>query len=286
MPSPKETRRIYEAGSHLMPAIHQEQDWPYEVPHIRYEALIWPTHDVGGQPYAPQIFEEKEDEEWENNVYITCEVLGFRGMWNAEERRRRYANDIGMTLYYTFPYNARWIWGAAKMLVDKNYISLLELQGKIAEIRERLGVNSNRSGHAPSNINHGDTTRIHTATDKSGSGKSGSGKYIDYGPKPPWEPTGKLQPGRFKVGDRVRVKDLPAIFYTRTQMYVRNMTGTIAALTYPDLVPADEAWDRYDAPQEQYYIVRFKQQDLWAEYPFENDTLQSEYPDMWLEAAD
>lgn len=281
MPSPSETRRIYETGSHLMPAIHQAQDWPYEVPHTLYEALIWPTHDVGGQPYAPEIFEEKEDEEWENNVYITCEVLGFRGMWNAEERRRRYANDIGMTLYYSFPYNARWIWGAAKMLVDKNYVSLLELQKKIAEIRERLGVNSNRRGHAPSNINHGDTTRIHTAT-----GKSTSGKYINYGPKPPWEPTGGIQPGRFKVGDRVRVKDLPAIFYTRTQMYVRNMTGTIAALTYPDLVPADEAWDRYDAKQEQYYIVRFKQKDLWAEYPFENDTLQSEYPDMWLEAAD
>jgi len=281
MPSPSETRKIYETGSHLMPAVHQAQDWPYEVPHNLYEALIWPTHDVGGQPYAPQIFEEKEDEEWENNVYITCEVLGFRGMWNAEERRRRYANDIGLTLYYTFPYNARWIWGAAKMLVDKNYVSLLELQTKIAEVRERLGVNSNRRGHAPSNINHGDTTGIHTNT-----GKSTSGKYIDYGPTPPWEPTGGIQPARFKVGDRVRVKDLPAIFYTRTQMYVRNMTGTIAALTYPDLVPADEAWDRYDAPQEQYYIVRFQQKDLWAEYPFENDTLQSEYPDMWLEPAD
>lgn len=281
MPSHSETRKIYEAGSHLMPAIHQAQDWPYEVPHALYEAYIWPTHDVGGQPYAPQIFEEKEDEEWENNVYITCEVLGFRGMWNAEERRRIYANDIGMTLYYGFPYNARWIWGAAKMLVDKKYISLLELQEKIGEIRDRLGVNSNRRGHAPSNINHGSLAKIHTKT-----GKPTSGKYIDYGPRPPWEPTSEIQPARFKVGDRVRVKDLPAIFYTRTQMYVRNMTGTIAALTYPDLVPADEAWERYDAPQEQYYIVRFQQKDLWAEYPFDNDTLQSEYPDMWLEAAD
>jgi hypothetical protein len=57
-------------------------------------------------------------------------------------------------------------------------------------------------------------------------------------------------------------------------------------MTYPNLFPADEAWERYDASQEQYYIVRFQQKDLWAEYPFENDTLQSEYPNMWLEAAD
>ena len=35
-------------------------------------------------------------------------------------------------------------------------------------------------------------------------------------------------PARFNVGDRVRVKDLPNLFYTRTQMYVRGVSGTIA----------------------------------------------------------
>ncbi|WP_273499385.1 SH3-like domain-containing protein [Methylorubrum populi] len=185
---------------------------------------------------------------------------------------------------YGFSYNARWIWGAAKMLVDKNYVSLLELQGKIAEVRQRLGVNAERAGHATSSI--GARPHVKVTTNTGNTNKTRTGKRPDYGPKAPWDGTGAIQPARFKVGDRVRVKDLPAIFYTRTQMYVRNMTGTIAALTYPDLVPADEAWDRYDAPQEQYYIVRFKQKDLWAEYPFENDTLQSEYPDMWLEAVD
>lgn len=272
MPSPSETRQIYKTGTKLMPAIHQAQDWPYEVPHILYEAYIWPTHDVGGQPCAPQVFEEKEDEEWENNTYITCEVLGFRKVWNAEERRRRYANDIGMTLYYGFPYNARWIWAAARTLVDKNYVSLLELQEKIGEVRRRLGVSGRRGSLATTNANTNANTK--------------AGKSLDLGTKAPWDGTGEIRPARFKVGDRVRVKDMPTIFYTRTQKYVRGMRGTIAALTYPDLLPVDEAWDRYDAPQEQYYIVRFQQKDLWAEYPFGNDTLQSEYPDMWLEAAD
>ena len=40
-----------------------------------------------------------------------------------------------------------------------------------------------------------------------------------------------------------------------------------------------------DAQREQYYIVRFRQKDLWAEYPFEADTLQTELPDRWLEPA-
>ncbi|MBV9829920.1 MAG: nitrile hydratase subunit beta, partial [Alphaproteobacteria bacterium] len=43
--------------------------------------------------------------------------------------------------------------------------------------------------------------------------------------------TGRV-PARFNVGDRVRVKDLPNLFYTRTQMYVRGVCGTIAQRTY------------------------------------------------------
>jgi hypothetical protein len=90
-------------------------------------------------------------------------------------------------------------------------------------------------------------------------------------------------PARFNVGDRVRVKDLPNLFYTRTQMYVRGVSGTIAARTYEDLIPEDEAWNREDAQREQFYIVRFRQKDLWEEYPFDNDTLQTEFADRWLE---
>jgi thiocyanate hydrolase subunit beta len=92
-------------------------------------------------------------------------------------------------------------------------------------------------------------------------------------------------PARFNVGDQVRVKDLPNLFYTRTQMYVRGVTGTIAALTYQDLIPEDEAWNRDDARREQFYIVRFRQKDLWEGYPFDNDTLQTEFSDRWLEPA-
>jgi hypothetical protein len=66
-------------------------------------------------------------------------------------------------------------------------------------------------------------------------------------------------PAHFNVGDSVRVKDLPNLFYSRTQMYVRGVRGTIAARTYEDLLPEDEAWNRDDAQPEQYYIVRFRQ---------------------------
>jgi hypothetical protein len=87
----------------------------------------------------------------------------------------------------------------------------------------------------------------------------------------------------FQVGDRVRVKDRPNLFYSRTQTYVRGVVGTVAAHTYEDLIPEDEAWNREDAPREPFYIIRFRQADLWDEYPFLNDTLQTELPQSWLD---
>ncbi len=130
MPSRRELDLLYQIGSQLAPAIHQAQNWPYDVPHAQYEASLWPPHDVGGQPDAPVRYEEKEEEQWELNTYVTCEVLGWKGVWNAEERRRRGNNDIGLSLYYDFPYYGRWILCAARMLVDKNHVSLLELLEK------------------------------------------------------------------------------------------------------------------------------------------------------------
>src|SRR5437868_12686976 len=116
MPSRSELDLLYQIGSQLAPAIHQAQNWPYDVPHAQYEASLWPPHDVGGQPDAPVRYEEKEEEQWELDTY-----------------------DIGLSLYYDFPYYGRWVLCAARMLVDKNHVSLLELLEKIAEVKARYG---------------------------------------------------------------------------------------------------------------------------------------------------
>jgi hypothetical protein len=122
----------------LQPAITEPQSWNYEIPHALYKAYMHPIHDVGGQADTPVRYEEKEEEQWELDTYVTCEVLGWKGFWNSEERRRRADNDLGYTLYLGLPYYGRWIWSAARMLVDKKHISLAELQAKIAEVKARL----------------------------------------------------------------------------------------------------------------------------------------------------
>jgi thiocyanate hydrolase subunit beta len=137
MPSRSELRGHQQFTSQIAPAIHKIGDAPYEITRTQYAAYMQPVHDVGGQHDQPVQYEEKEEEAWELNTYVTCEVLAWRGVWNAEERRRRGNNDVGLSVYLSVPYYGRWILAAARMLVDKNKISLTELMDKIAEVKAR-----------------------------------------------------------------------------------------------------------------------------------------------------
>jgi hypothetical protein len=139
MPLRTELKQHYDLVGYLQPAIHQPQQAPYSVDHAAYEAYLRSPHDVGGEPDVPIGYEEKEEEQWELNTYVTCEVLAWRGHWNAEERRRRGNNDVGQTVYLGVPYYGRWILAAARMLVDKNHVTLTELMDKIEEVRARHG---------------------------------------------------------------------------------------------------------------------------------------------------
>jgi thiocyanate hydrolase subunit beta len=137
MPSRTGLREHQQFIARIAPATHEIRDAPYEVTPTEYAAYMQPVHDVGGQRDLPVHYEEKEEEAWELNTYVTCEVLAWRGVWNAEERRRRGNNDVGLSVYLGVPYYGRWILAAARMLVDKNKISLVELMDKIAEVKAR-----------------------------------------------------------------------------------------------------------------------------------------------------
>jgi len=97
---------------------------------------------------------------------------------------------------------------------------------------------------------------------------------------------GKSGPAKFKVGDRVRIKDLPDLFYTRSQMYTRGAVGKVAELVYESPAAEDEAWDNNDHP-EWFYSIVFQQKDLWPDYPpaYPNDTVETELSERWLEKA-
>ena len=95
---------------------------------------------------------------------------------------------------------------------------------------------------------------------------------------------GEAGEAKFKVGDKVRIRNLPDIFYTRSQMYLRETEAIVVKLVYESPPAEDEAWDNTDSP-EWFYSLLFKQTDLWPDYPkkFAGDTLETELSERWLE---
>jgi thiocyanate hydrolase subunit alpha len=94
----------------------------------------------------------------------------------------------------------------------------------------------------------------------------------------------------FRIGDRVTVGNATTMFHTRTQAYTRGKTGVIVDYRPDWVIPEDEAWGRDDAEHggriEPFYVVRFKQKDLWPDYTgFDADTLETEVAQRWLEPA-
>ena len=112
---------------------------PDMLDHERITAYLKPVHDVGGEPDAPMKYENKQYELWEHMTYVICEVLGWRGIWLSEERRRMGNVDVGRAEYLGLPYYGRWLLAVARILVEKHHIGLTELSERMAmAARERL----------------------------------------------------------------------------------------------------------------------------------------------------
>ena len=136
MSSPNRFDALQTRVADIAPVYRNPLDSPYELSNEMFAALRHVLHDVGGQPDLPIEYQEKVEEPWEMSTYVTCECLGWRGVWNSEERRRA-ENDLGATLYFGLPYYARWATVAAKTLINKGLITPDELSAKLDEVRAR-----------------------------------------------------------------------------------------------------------------------------------------------------
>lgn len=264
--------------SRLKAVFPEVPEWPTpdEISHEQWLAYMKTPHDVGGELDFPHRYENKEEEQWELMAYVLCEVLGMRGIWVSEERRRIGNVDVGRAVYLGVPYYSRWLWAVGRLLIEKKHISWGELTDRLTEVQARYsgGLNGGYPEAQPKFEGDGvNVTRNKHHLEAAGIGD-------------PQVFAGKAGKAKFKAGDRVRVRELPAMFYTRTPEYCRGAEGVIAEVTYETPAPEDETWDIEDAPVEWMYIVRFNQSELWDNYTGPgNDTLQTEIPERWLEAA-
>lgn len=263
----------------LKSAFPEIPDAPYPdlMDHGRIVALTKPVHDVGGEPDAPMRYVNKDYEYWEHMTYVMCEVLAWRGIWLSEERRRIGNVDVGRAVYQGFPYYGRWLLSVARVLVEKHHIGLTELTERMIEVRDRY-----EGGLA------GRPLRAEPKGEGDGSQVARNEHHIHaVGKGDPQVYAGQAGDPKFKVGDRVVVRDeLPVLFYTRTPEYCRGAEGEIAVVAYESPAAEDETWARSDAEPEWFYVVQFRQADLWDDYTgAPTDTLRTEIPEHWLRGA-
>lgn len=249
---------------------------PDLIDHKRFAAYVKTPHDVGGEPDAPLAYENKQYEIWEHNTYVLCEVLGWRGIWLSEERRRLGNVDLGRTIYLGLPYYGRWLLAVARVLAEKHHIGLSELAERMAEVKARYAEGLRGNPLAAKPKCEGDPAAV--TRNRHHVHAVGKGDPQVY--------AGQAGVPKFNVGDKVVVRDLPVLLYTRTQEYVRGATGEVAVVSYESPAAEDETWDGADQRPEWFYIVRFNLSELWHGYTGPgNDTLQTEIPERWLESS-
>ncbi len=235
-----------------------------------------PVHDVGGEPDAPIKYENKDYEYWEHMTYVICEVLAWRGIWLSEERRRMGNVDVGRAVYLGFPYYGRWLLSVARVLVEKHHIGLTELSERMAEVQERYagGLAGRRLEARPRFEGDGSNVKRNShIVHAKGKGRS----------------AGVRRPRRSRSSRSVircwcasyRCCSTPAL-----PEYVRGARGEIAAVAYESPAAEDETWGRTDATPEWFYVVSFTMAQLWDGYTgTAADTLRTEIPEHWLQAA-
>ena len=141
--------------------------------------------------------------------------------------------DLGRTIYLGLPYYGRWLLAVARILVEKHHIGLSELAERMAEVKARYeGGLQGKPLEAKPKF-EGDPAGV----------KRNRHHTHAVGKGDPQVYAGQAGEPKFKVGDKVVVRELPVLFYTRTQEYVRGATGEIATVAYESPAAEDETWD-------------------------------------------
>ena len=87
----------------------------------------------------------------------------------------------------------------------------------------------------------------------------------------------------FRVGDRVRVREMFSPGHIRTPWYVRGQTGTVERLCGVFGNPEELAYARSGKPHQPLYRVRFALRDVWSAYAgAPQDSIEIEIYQHWL----
>jgi nitrile hydratase len=216
------------------------------------------VHDMGGMDGFGKVEVEADEpafhEKWEGRVMAMVRAMGANGGINIDAQRFS-RESIPPATYLSSSYYKKWMLGLESTLLD----------------RELVGQDEMATGHSlrsgadlpRGKFSMADVVRILTR-----------GTFQrDVAKKPV-----------FRIGDKVRTKNINPTTHTRLPRYVRGHVGVIERINGSHVYPDSAAHGHGDDPQWLYTVV-FSAQELWGDDADPTSRISIEAFEPYLEAA-
>jgi nitrile hydratase subunit beta len=213
--------------------------------------------DLGGQmgfgPVAPEKDEPVFHAPWEGRALALTLAMGATREWNIDISRHA-RESLPPAQYLSSSYYEIWIAGLCKLMLAQGLVTADELaSGKMAVEPKQV---------AGKLLAH----KVATALAKGG----------------PTSRSGAVH--RYKLGDKVRTRNMHPLTHTRLPRYLRGHAGEIVHLHGAHVFPDSNAHGKGEMPQP-LYTVRFSARDIWGEARHPRDAVSADLWESYLEPA-
>jgi nitrile hydratase len=212
------------------------------------------VHDMGGMHGMGPIEHEKDEPvfhaQWEARVFALNRALGAWGKWNLDASRHS-RELIPPAEYLRMSYYEKWLTGFVELAVQHGLVTRVELESSIPAAAKM--------------------TPPLTADGVAGLVSRGTPAKRDVNVA-----------ARFKMGQRVRARNINPTGHTRLPRYARGKSGLIVRDHGVFVFPDSNAHFRGEKPQH-LYSVQFAARELWGTQAGPRDSV---YLDMWDDYLD
>jgi nitrile hydratase beta subunit len=195
------------------------------------------VHDMGGMDgfgkVEPEPNEPMFHTEWEGRVLAMVRAMGAAGAFNIDTSRF-YRESLPPHVYLASSYYRKWLLGLEDNLVDKGYVTASELA----------------TGHS-----EGTTKPVKNGKFALERVEKSLVRGHFERPAP--------EPAKFRVGDRVRARNMHPATHTRLPRYTRGHVGVIDRILGCQVFPDSAAMELGENPQWLYNVV-FDSTELWG----------------------
>jgi nitrile hydratase subunit beta len=195
------------------------------------------VHDMGGMDgfgkVEPEPNEPAFHHRWEGRVLAMSRAIGVFRAWTIDTSR--YAIELlSPSVYLASSYYERWFLRNVRLLTERGLIDADEIE-------------AGRALRPGKSLNRGRFTLqdVESVTRRGFYGRPAQA------------------PARFKIGDRVRTKNIHPTTHTRLPRYARGHVGVVERLHGTHVFPDSVAAGKGEDPQ-WLYTVRFDAQELWG----------------------